>query len=357
MKVLVLCKRYYTNKDLIQDRFGRLYHLPIAIKNSGATVLVLALDYRDSKIQTTEMEGVSFKSIPFNIRKLPVALTQIFRESQDFHPDVIVASGDSHIGYIGLLLCKVLSARFVFDVYDYYPAFQGNRIPGMKTLFKKAVGSANIVLTASRNLAEKLSIANASTMVVANGVDVGLFKPYSKMAAREELGIPIKSKIVGYFGSISPSRGPILIDACRQIVGEYENFMLLLAGSVNEISLDEPWIEYLGPQPQSSIPKLIAACDIVAIPYASDEFNDYCGACKIPEYLACARPVVATNVSDHREYFDSAGDSLCEPDAAAMAVAIRKQFNLNKIVEFPEQLKWSYIGESLYKTLLRFSRA
>lgn len=351
MNVLFLCKRYYTNKDLIRDRFGRLYHLPVALAKNGATVHVLAFDYRGSKHESISIEGVEFKSIPLTLISVLKLLLDVYRGTKDFKPDIIIASGDSYIGYLGKLISTFAGARFVFDVYDYYPAFPGNRIPGMKRMFKKALTSADVVLSASRSLADKLSSTNPSTIVVNNGVDETLFRPYSKMAAREELDIPLKSKVVGYFGSIVPSRGPILIDACRQIVRDYENFILLLAGPVAGVSLDDPWIHYLGPQAQCSIPKLIAACDIVAIPYAADTFNEFCGACKIPEYLACGRPVVATKISDHQEYFKAAPNSLCEPDAGAMADAIRKQFSLNQAVDFPDQLKWSCIGESLYKTL------
>ena len=47
MRIYLICKRYYTNKDLIKERFGRLYHLPKEWAANGAEVWVNAIDYRE----------------------------------------------------------------------------------------------------------------------------------------------------------------------------------------------------------------------------------------------------------------------------------------------------------------------
>lgn len=40
MRIYLICKRYYTNKDLIKERFGRLYHLPKEWVANGAEIWV-----------------------------------------------------------------------------------------------------------------------------------------------------------------------------------------------------------------------------------------------------------------------------------------------------------------------------
>ena len=47
MRIHIICKRYYTNKDLIENQFGRLYHLPEQLVKYGAEVWVNAIDYRN----------------------------------------------------------------------------------------------------------------------------------------------------------------------------------------------------------------------------------------------------------------------------------------------------------------------
>lgn len=64
MKIAFLCKRYYTNKDLISDQFGRNFELPKLLKNSGHEVVVFALDYKGKKIERVTLAGVQFLSLP-----------------------------------------------------------------------------------------------------------------------------------------------------------------------------------------------------------------------------------------------------------------------------------------------------
>jgi len=351
MKIALFCKRYYTNKDLIRDRFGRLFHVPVGLADLGADVRVVALDYRCSRTQEQKLNGVGFKTLPGTAASLPWIPWRIFKELSKDPPDVLIASGDSHIGFIAMHIARRLGVAFVFDVYDYYPAFPGNRIPGMKTLFRKAVTGADLVLCASSSLVPELSKWNGKLLLVENGVDRRHFAPTDVNEARRQLGIREDAKVIGYFGSINPQRGPLLIDACRELVQEYANLCLLMAGRVNDIDLDEPWIDYRGELDQEQVPLHISACDVVAIPYANDAFNSMAGACKIAEYLSCARPVVATRVSDHEVIFKNTPNALCEPYASDLARALRRQLEFPEMTPFPMHLEWKTIAAKLFAAL------
>lgn len=154
MNIHLLCKRYYTNKDLLNDRFGRLYHLPVQLARLGAEGSVTAIDYRNPKPESISAAGVTFRTAPATPARLPGLIPKLYRAIRATRPDILIASGDSHVGYIGLRIARRLGVRFVFDVYDYYPAFPGNRIPGMKAMFRATVGNANRVLCASEPLRE-----------------------------------------------------------------------------------------------------------------------------------------------------------------------------------------------------------
>lgn len=348
MKVLILCKRFYTNKDLLEDRFGRLYHLPVELSKHQIAVSVLALDYRNSIPCLSESMGVRFQSIPIRFSNIPLAIIGLYRLAKENSPNIIIASGDSHIGYMGKVLANRIGCRYIFDVYDYYPAFSGNRIPGMKWMFMEAVKGADTVLCASDVLANKLRPKNVNCVVIPNGVDTSIFRPFEQKLARNELGISQNEFVIGYFGSIMPSRGPILIDACKLLRVKYPHLRLLLAGQLDGVDVNFSWVSYLGNRKQSEIPELIAACDIVTIPYANDPFNNHSGACKIPEYLACGKPVVATDVADHSQYFNDVPASICLPTPEAMARTIDEQYRLNQIVCLPRHLQWTEVGKKLY---------
>ena len=64
MRILFVTKRHYSHQDLINDRFGRLFHLPVALAAAGHRVAVIAIDYQGSMASTTEIEGVAFTSVP-----------------------------------------------------------------------------------------------------------------------------------------------------------------------------------------------------------------------------------------------------------------------------------------------------
>ncbi|MDD2468477.1 MAG: glycosyltransferase, partial [Desulfobulbus sp.] len=319
MRIYLICKRYYTNKDLIKDRFGRLYHLPEQLVKNGAEVWVDAIDYRNKGCDALTAEGVHFRTTPASLPNILALPYTLYRHCLAAKPDIILASGDSHIGFMALLVAKKLRVPFAFDVYDYYPAFKGNRIPGMKTMFRYAVQKADLVLCASESLLDKLAPLNVSRLLVENGVDSSLFTPADMVQSRKALGLQQDAIFVGYFGSINSARGPLLIEACRIVRKDFPALHLLLAGKVDGVDVNESWIRYLGDLPQRDIPTLINACNVVTIPYADTPFNRMCGARKIAEYLACGKPVVATRVSSQGSVFYGTAASVC--DATSHGVA------------------------------------
>lgn len=344
MLIYSICKRYYTNKDLINDQFGRLYHLPKQWVDNGAEVWVDAIDYRSADGNELTIEGVQFRTTPGTLTKILALPYSLYRNCLAVKPDIILASGDSHIGFMALLIAKKLRVPFVFDVYDYYPVFKGNSIPGMKSMFRYAVQKANLIFCASESLLEKLAPLNANRLLVGNGVDTALFSPSDMAQAREELGLQQEALLVGYFGSIHSARGPLLIEACRILRKDFPSLQLLLAGKVDGVDLRESWIKYLGELPQSAIPTLINACNLVTIPYADTPFNRMCGACKIAEYLACKKPVVATRVSSHEGIFHDSAASICDPTILEVAAAVKKQLMAPGLIAFPAHFSWEHIG-------------
>lgn len=351
MKIHLLCKRYYTGKDLIRDHFGRLYHLPIQLKRLGLHISVTAIDYRNWLTESHALEGVIFRTLPATLTRFPGSLITLRKMLNSEHPDILIASGDSHIGYLGLRLARGLGIPFGFDVYDYYPAFASNRIPGMKTLFRQAVSGADLVLCASTPLMKRLVPLNATRLLVENGVDRNVFCAQDRPKSRTELGLDLTIPIIGYFGSLFEFKGPLLIDACRILLRSIPELRLLIAGPVRNLDIGYPWITYLGERTQSDIPRLIAACDVCVVPLAHHPQNDLSGSCKIAEYLSCAKPVVATDIAGHREIFRTAPQSLCRPDPNDMAEAIRRQLDQPQVAPFPAHLEWGVIARTLLDAL------
>ena len=100
VKILVLSKRFYTNRDLLGDRYGRLWELPYLLACSGHQVRGFALSYRTAKEQRIgEDEGVDIEWRSFNFGfPAGIGLMRYWRQLKacikGFRPDLIWASSD-----------------------------------------------------------------------------------------------------------------------------------------------------------------------------------------------------------------------------------------------------------------------
>ena len=347
MKIFAICKRYYTNSDLCKDKFGRLFHIPVQLARLNCQVCVVALDYRSNVSSVHSHSGVDFFSIACKPSRMASAYSEIKSHIGEFGPDVIWASGDSHIGFLAMKLAQSIGALSVFDVYDYYPAFRGNYIPGMRWMFWNAVAQSDMVTCVSEPLLDVLSERNPHTFLLENGVDPAVFRPLDKLASRVELCLPADANIVGFFGSMARNKGPLLVNACKELVNTFPKLILLAAGGVDRVNVGHSWIRHVGKVGQSQVPLLISASDVVAVPLMDELQNKYSGSCKIPEYLACQKPIVATRVSGHEEIFRESPKSLCGLNVSDMANALACQLTEPEVVPFPVALSWSCLAQKL----------
>jgi len=336
------------------DRFGRLFHLPIQLVNHGNEGLVIAGDLHTRKKEQIDIDGIQFFSKPLSFARLYSFIRHNYRKINKFEPDVLIASGDSYLGYIGFNYAQKLNIPFVFDVYDDYTVFGTNKIPGMKALFYKSVSKADLVVTSSQPLKDKLTVFNKNIIIIENGYDPEAFRPMSREKCRQRFNIPEQETVIGYFGSLTPDLGiNILLEAADILHRDIAQLHFILAGH-NGMGgdFDQQKVDYRGFLPQAEIPFLINACDVVAIPYLPSKQVEQSNACKIAEYIACQVPIVATIVSNHAEIFADAPQSLCNPgDPESMALTIRAQLIEPQLIKNTENLTWKNLAGKLSTAL------
>ena len=349
MRILILCKRHYTNKDLILDRYGRLFHIPVALGKLGHEVLVLAADYGSASGVGLVTDSVEFRSVPVS----PMSLFKYWRDvnttADGFAPEVVIASGDTPLGLVGRRISRRMGIPFVFDVYDNYLAFDSARIPGMRPLFRSLASSADLVLAVSDRLQYLLGRC-VNSLVLNNGVDTELFRPMDRDEQRAKLGIADDALVVGYVGAVQQNRGiETLIEAVRLLD---EPARLLLVGADNG-TVDHTrfhWVEYRGVLPQSSVPAVINVCDVAVVPYPDSDWAGYTSANKLQEYLACGVPVVVTDISDYR-LLAAASEAVCRPsDPSDMARAIEYQIR-ERAIASDGAVTWDTLARTLDEAL------
>jgi D-inositol-3-phosphate glycosyltransferase len=176
----------------------------------------------------------------------------------------------------------------------------------------RAVGEQQVVEEADRlmvNTEEEarqlvsLHQADPARVDVAHpGVDLDVFRPGDRRAARAALGLAPDEKVVAFVGRIQPLKAPdILLRAAAKLPG----VRIVVAGGPSGSGLAAPRglvqladqlgitdrVTFLPPQAREDLARLFQAADLVAVPSYSESF----GLVAV-EAQACGTPVVAAAV-------------------------------------------------------------
>ena len=355
MRVLLLCKRFYTNKDLILDRYGRLFHLPVQLGQKGWDVLVLATSYRNNDRAEYQQGSTSFQTVALTPASAPGYLSELRSLMAQFSPDVVIASGDSHFGWIGKKLARKFEVPFAFDVYDNYRTFASARLPGMGRVLDRALSEADLVVFVSKAMSD-LYPKVAESIVIPNGVDPTIFSPRNRASSREETGLGLEEIVVGYFGALERDRGlETLFAAVSQLRDRGVPAKVLLAGESGIGHRFPEFVEYRGFLEQGLVPAMIGSCDVVVLPYPDTDWARYTSPNKLYEYLACGVPAVVTDISDYREVL-GVSDAVSRPgDASDMARAIEFQLD-NGVLPPSQDHSWAARADVLIDALEQLVR-
>jgi glycosyltransferase involved in cell wall biosynthesis len=138
--------------------------------------------------------------------------------------------------------------------------------------------------------------------IVPNGADPELFRPMSRSACCRALGLEEKFRWVCFVGAMEFWQGlEVLLHAMAAVAREEEKARLLLVGRGSQREKLEQMardlgigdrVVFTGAVAQRLVPLYIGASDICAAPVVG---ADHCPI-KVFEYLACERPVVASDI-------------------------------------------------------------
>jgi D-inositol-3-phosphate glycosyltransferase len=142
--------------------------------------------------------------------------------------------------------------------------------------------------------------------VVHPGVDLELFTPGDRTAARAALGVGADEQVVAFVGRIQPLKAPdILLRAAARLTERFARLRVLVTGGPSGSGLQapdglvrlaeelgiRPRVTFLPPQSREDLVTVLRAADLVAVPSYSESF----GLVAV-EAQACGTPVVAAAV-------------------------------------------------------------
>jgi len=145
--------------------------------------------------------------------------------------------------------------------------------------------------------------------VMPSGADLDLFRPMDKIECRTNLELDPSLLYVGFVGSFHADQGiDYLIDAAPSILSRNNDVRFLLVGDgpmsgpwrkrVEEMGLGEAFI-FSGQVEYRSVPEYIGAMDVCVAPHRPS--TNQASPVKLFDYMACRRPVVASDIEVVRE--------------------------------------------------------
>jgi glycosyltransferase involved in cell wall biosynthesis len=354
MRILVIAKRQYTGKDLVTDRYGRLFELPERLQAAGHDVRGIALSYRRMGASESRSEaGVRWSSRDV----MPVGLLRydaVFADTtRSWSPDVVWASSDALHAMLARWLSQRYAIPYVVDLYDNYESFALTRLPGLRQGLRVACRDAAAITVVTPSLREKVEREyhpRGTVVVLGNGVNRSVFHPREKYAARRRMRLPDAGRIVGTAGSITYHRGiEDMFLAFNQLASQDDNVWLAYAGPRDGTPSRYPHPRSLdlGVLDQQAVPEMLSALDVAIVCNRDSDFGRYCFPMKLEEALACGTPVVATRVGDVASRLAFDPESLYEAGAhEELASKLATRLSASPTV-MPSPMDWDELAGRL----------
>lgn len=293
-------------KDVIDDRYGRMYEMPFELSRMGINVSCFSLSYiSKGSFNKSIFTGLKWTAEDFNAKN-PFGLISLLRkinsEIKSIQPVAIIATSD----VIHLALAQHISQRenipLISDLYDNFESYGLSKLPFVNLFYRRALKNSTVVICVSKPLSVHVAqYCDELTRieVIENAVDKDIFKPLLKGSSRAELNLPGDAILIGTAGALHESRGiEVLYRAFRQIHKENSNVHLVLAGrSSKKVPIpDLNNVHYLGELTHDRVACLYNALDIAIVPLTGTAFGKFCYPQKACEILACKRPLLASSV-------------------------------------------------------------
>lgn len=158
------------------------------------------------------------------------------------------------------------------------------------------------------NLEKIYSIPGEKIVVVSNGANTSLFKPLDQKDCRKELNLDPNIFYVCFVGNLAPWQGlEYLVKAAPSILSRFPKCRFLIVGDgvmkkellklSRELGVEDRFI-FTGVVAYNRVPIYINASDVCTAPFILAR-NAKIGLSplKLYEYMACGKPVVASNIS------------------------------------------------------------
>lgn len=255
-----------------------------------------------------------------------------------FRPDLVFELYSPY-GVAGPVTAARLGVRHVLNVHAPLAwegaTFRAQALQEAAEVLEEAVlRAARCIVVNSEEMREQLvatGVDAGKITVVINGVDFDMFSPDGPVSPAGPPG----SIVVGFCGSLKGWHGvDVLANAFREVADDPRLHLLIvgdgpLRTEIEKLSSELPGrVTFTGGLPFEEVPPHVRAMDIAVAPYPPLE-KFYFSPLKVLEYMAAARPTIASAIGQNATLLREGETGLLVPagEAAPLAAAIRRLAN------------------------------
>jgi protoporphyrinogen oxidase/glycosyltransferase involved in cell wall biosynthesis len=196
------------------------------------------------------------------------------------------------------LLQALQPSLVVYDCMDELASF---RNPPKQLLQRESalLNIADLVFAGGPSLYEAKKHRHPNVHCFPSSVDVVHFQQALDRERLHPQQDAIPHPRLGFYGVLDERFDPELVG---EVADAHPEWQVVLAGPVVKIDPERlprrPNIHYLGQQPYSALPDLLAGWDVCLMPFAINEATRFISPTKVLEYMAAQLPIVSTPIAD-----------------------------------------------------------
>lgn len=340
MRILMLSYAYEPGLTADAGGFRKLWELAAALARRGDAVEVLYPRLPRHR-PLREVPSRSYAVVDRRLARPLSAYTSMLAAAITTRPrpDVVYFRAGTNV--LPLLLRRALRARVVLEVNaDPLEFLHVENAPASaRRLARWTLGvsarASDLVVALTPGLARRLiedhRVPRDRVVVIPSATDPAHFAPVEAGVARRRLGIDPDRPVVGFVGLFYRHQGvPTLLHALAKLRPGMPRLLALIVGDgvmrrqwqgmARALHLDDG-VRFTGQVPYAEAPGYFNAMDVVVAPFTAHRGET--SPFKVLDALACARPVVASDIPSVRPLGDSGAVVLVPPeDPAALADAL-----------------------------------
>jgi len=236
------------------------------------------------------------------------------KKLKEIDPEIIVLNYPSvHTGMLGFFAAKILRKPCVVDFNDLIAQYTIRLLNLRESSFLSRmivfvqnfiVKSSNLVIAPTnfiRRYALSLGIRDEKISVIPNGADMRVFNAEMESNYGSKLNLHDK-KVCIYFGRLDGWAGVhILAEICNVFEQTRPDVKFLMVGGGTEPVKFPDNAIVINEIPHYEVPKIIAAADVVLVPFPENEVSHAASPLKLFEGMAMGKTVIASRVSGIQE--------------------------------------------------------